>query len=181
MKILTIPNILTLFRFFVIPFVVYNIYISNFYTALFLIFIAVLTDGLDGFIARKFDQTSKLGKIIDPLADKLLVISSLVTVYFNKDINFSSILITAIIFREVYILAGGFLLLMKSKRFKIAPTIVGKITAFCEFVMLILIIFNQITAKLSYLLYLSLWAVVIMLIISFVQYSVMGFKYLSDE
>ncbi|UOD35586.1 CDP-alcohol phosphatidyltransferase family protein [Deferribacteraceae bacterium V6Fe1] len=180
MKIITIPNILTIFRFFVIPFAAYNIYISNFYTALFLIFIAVVTDGLDGFIARKFNQTSKLGKIIDPIADKLLVIVGLVTVYFNKDIEFNSILIAVIIFREIYILAGGLFLLIKSKRFKISPTIVGKVTAFCEFMMLILIILNQITITMNYFLELSIWAVVIMLIVSFVQYTVLGFRYLSD-
>jgi len=181
MKILTIPNILTIFRFFIIPFAAYNIYISNFYTALFLIFIAVVTDGLDGFIARKFNQTSQLGKIIDPIADKLLVIIGIVTAYINKDINISGPLLTGIILREIYILIGGLYLLLKSKSFRISPTIIGKFTALCEFIYLILIILNQITIKVNYILQLSLWAVSIMLIISFLQYTFIGIRFLVDR
>lgn len=178
MKILTIPNILTIFRFCIIPFASYNIYISNFYTALFLIFIAVITDGMDGFIARKFNQTSHFGKIIDPIADKLLVIVGIVTVYINKDINISTTLVLGIILREIYILIGALYLLLNSKSFRISPTIIGKFTAFCEFIYLIVIILNQVTLNLNYILNLISWVLSIMLIISFVEYTVYGIRYL---
>jgi cardiolipin synthase len=178
MKILTIPNLLTLLRIIIIPIAVYNIYISNFYTALFLVFIAVITDGLDGFVARRFDQVSQIGKVIDPLADKLLVICGLSAIVINEDVDFSKILFGLIILREIYIVSGGIYLLIKSKRFKIAPTIIGKLTAFSEFLMFILILLNEVSDKVGFLVKISSICVITMIIISIVQYSIIGLKYL---
>ena len=65
-----IPNILTIFRFILIPFIVLNL-ANDKYLAAFVIFtVSGLTDILDGFIARKFNFITNFGKLIDPLADK---------------------------------------------------------------------------------------------------------------
>jgi cardiolipin synthase (CMP-forming) len=70
---LTIPNLLTLLRILLIPFFVWAILKLNFTLALIIFFIAGISDGLDGFLARRLNQQSKLGQWLDPIADKLLL------------------------------------------------------------------------------------------------------------
>lgn len=83
-----VPNILTVFRFILIPFIVYGIFSGNYLVAFVLFTISGLTDIADGFIARKFDLVSNFGKLIDPLADKFTQLSVLATLSFTKCINF---------------------------------------------------------------------------------------------
>jgi len=84
-----IPNILTLFRILVVPFFIVLFYSDLFYfkiLSLCLFFIGSLTDFFDGYIARKYNLVTNLGKFIDPLADKILVLSAffiLYTLYSN--------------------------------------------------------------------------------------------------
>jgi CDP-diacylglycerol--glycerol-3-phosphate 3-phosphatidyltransferase len=181
MKIFSIPNLLTLFRLILVPFAVYNIYISNFYTALFLIFIAVLTDGLDGFIARKFNQITEIGKIIDPLADNLLVISGIVVIQLNKDIHFNIFLFFLILFRELYVLFGSIYLTAKCNSFKISPTFLGKATAFAEFLMLILVLLEKVFDKVAFLKMLSIYFVIVMVSLSLIQYTLIGVRALRSK
>ncbi len=74
---LNIPNSLSLFRIFAIPFYIYFFLIDNFILSGIIFIIAVSTDLIDGYIARKFNMQTKIGKLLDPLADKLTVISIL--------------------------------------------------------------------------------------------------------
>ena len=78
---LNIPNILTAFRLLVIPAIMvmltYKTPLINFFTGL-LFLIATLTDIVDGYVARKYDLVTNLGKLLDPLADKLLVLTALI-------------------------------------------------------------------------------------------------------
>ena len=71
--ILTIPNILTFMRMGLIPVFVSLVYYGYSKWALAVFLIAGISDGIDGFLARKFNQESELGTIIDPIADKLLM------------------------------------------------------------------------------------------------------------
>ena len=80
-----IPNILTVARFFLIPFIIYFIVVNQYITALILLTVSGLTDILDGWIARKFNFITTFGKLIDPLADKATQVSILVTLAL-KDI-----------------------------------------------------------------------------------------------
>lgn len=75
-RLWTIPNLLTFLRVILIPFFLWQILKGHFATALGIFFVAGITDGLDGMIARKFDQGSRLGQWLDPLADKLLAVST---------------------------------------------------------------------------------------------------------
>ena len=76
-----IPNILTIGRILIVPFFVLAFYLPGFYgdlTALILFIVASFTDFLDGMLARFLGEESKLGELLDPIADKLLVIISLI-------------------------------------------------------------------------------------------------------
>ncbi|HEV7646461.1 MAG TPA: CDP-alcohol phosphatidyltransferase family protein [Pyrinomonadaceae bacterium] len=77
-RVLTIPNILTFMRMALIPIFAILLYYQEFGWALAVFLLAGLSDGLDGFIARRFDQQSSLGLIIDPAADKLLMTTAFI-------------------------------------------------------------------------------------------------------
>ena len=71
-EVMTIPNLLSLFRILFLPLIVWlYVFKENYYAAIFVLLISGLTDIVDGFIARKFNMVSDLGKILDPFADKL--------------------------------------------------------------------------------------------------------------
>ena len=99
-------NILTLARILIAVVIFAFLAIKNYYLlALFLFFVAGMTDYLDGLLARKFNATSQLGEILDPLADKILIIF----LFFGLAVNLSSFLIgfagSLILSREIWISA----------------------------------------------------------------------------
>ena len=77
-RIVTLPNLLTMFRMVLIPFFVSLLFYQRFGWALFIFLLAGLTDALDGLFARRFNQKSQLGTILDPIADKLLLVTSFI-------------------------------------------------------------------------------------------------------
>jgi cardiolipin synthase (CMP-forming) len=74
-KRMTIPNYITIFRFLLVPLVLYCIFEGQMALALAGFILAGVSDGVDGFIARRFNQRSELGAYLDPIADKLLLVS----------------------------------------------------------------------------------------------------------
>ena len=90
-----IPNILTVARFFLIPFVIYALVVDNYLMAFIFLTISGLTDVLDGFIARKFNFITNFGKLIDPLADKATQVSVLLALMRKSIIPFCMIAIVA--------------------------------------------------------------------------------------
>ena len=75
-----IPNILTIIRFLLIPFIVISIFQGDYISGIILFTVSGSTDVLDGFIARKFNLISNFGKLMDPLADKLTQIAVLTSI-----------------------------------------------------------------------------------------------------
>jgi len=127
-RILTLPNILSLLRLLMIPLIVtlmVNINDDLFPYLLIIYIVAVFLDFLDGFIARRFSQESELGKIIDPLADKLLVLSMLVTLTLK--FGFPVWLAVFVFLRDILILWAS-ILLYRGKRIVKPSLVVGKFT-----------------------------------------------------
>jgi len=77
MKKENIPNILTIIRFILVPFIYTSVINKHYLTALIIFTISAITDVLDGYIARKYNYITDIGKLMDPLADKLTQISLL--------------------------------------------------------------------------------------------------------
>lgn len=73
-KIITIPNILSCLRILLIPFIIWTFFIKKYYVSAGLLVASFVTDVIDGFIARHFDMVSAVGKVLDPIADKLTVL-----------------------------------------------------------------------------------------------------------
>lgn len=99
-----VPNILTISRFILIPFILIAISNENYILAIVLLTISGLTDVLDGFIARKFNLITNFGKLIDPLSDKATQISVLVALMLKNIIPFWFI---AIIFIKEFLMVAG--------------------------------------------------------------------------
>ncbi|PSH05706.1 MAG: CDP-alcohol phosphatidyltransferase [Acidobacteria bacterium] len=125
----TTPNQLTLLRLFFIPFINISIMERRFHTALILVVIAGLSDGLDGLAARLLNQRTKLGEYLDPIADKLLLSSLFLVMSFNRIIPWRY---TVMVFsRDLSILIISALLYTVGLR-DFRPGIFGKINTFCQ-------------------------------------------------
>ncbi len=124
-KIFTISNFFSIIRIFFIFPSIYYIKNGDGVSLLILLIFAMGTDFLDGFLARKLNQITELGKILDPLADKILMAGVIIALYYYQD--FPLWFIFAIISRDVLILTGSILLIKKSK-YVYPSIIIGKLT-----------------------------------------------------
>jgi len=102
-----IPNILTIGRIIIVPIFVITFYLPGFYGDLipfFLFVVASFTDFLDGLLARMFKEESKLGELLDPIADKIIVATALTLLVMNETIkNYEVIAAIIILIREILI------------------------------------------------------------------------------
>ena len=102
-----IPNILTIGRILIVPFFVLAFYLPGFYgdlTALILFIVASFTDFLDGMLARLLGEESKLGELLDPIADKIIVATALILLVMDGTIrNYEVIAAIIILTREILI------------------------------------------------------------------------------
>ncbi|RPG98094.1 MAG: CDP-diacylglycerol--glycerol-3-phosphate 3-phosphatidyltransferase [Candidatus Pelagibacter sp. TMED106] len=102
-----IPNILTIGRIIIVPFFVLAFYLPGFYgdlTALILFVVASFTDFLDGMLARMMKEESKLGELMDPIADKIIVAAALILLVMDGIIkNYEVIAAIIILTREILI------------------------------------------------------------------------------
>jgi len=127
----TLPNFITLLRLAVLPFFLYSISAGRFDIALALFVAAGISDGIDGFLARRFDMKSALGAYLDPIADKLLLMSSylfLAVPSFPAAIKVPIWLAFLVISRDLLLLTVALLLILTSTRQRFTPTWLGKVT-----------------------------------------------------
>ena len=123
---MTLPNLITSLRIILAPiFVIYCIR-EDFLAALFVFVIAGLSDGADGLIARWFNQKSTLGAYLDPLADKILLVTAFVVLSVRHFIP--PWLTVMAISRDILILLGVLILFLNRMDITIRPTLLSKVT-----------------------------------------------------
>jgi cardiolipin synthase (CMP-forming) len=123
-QVRNIPNMITLARIVIIPIFVTALVYQRYEYALALFLVAGLTDMLDGLLARLTDQKTKLGAFLDPLADKILLLTSFIL--FSVYGWISSWLTICVISRDLIVTMGWLLLSITSKDVTVAPTMAGK-------------------------------------------------------
>ena len=134
---LGVPNFLTLARLVLVPVVAYFLVGQDYEIALPIFLVAALTDLADGYIARRFKLTSRLGAALDPIADKL---SMLVTTVVLAWLGLMPIwLAVAIVARDVVIVVGALAYRVAIGPLEVAPTWLSKINTFLEFAVLLLV------------------------------------------
>jgi cardiolipin synthase len=138
--VMNVPNILTLFRFGCVGLLVWAFLRERLALALFFYLLAGFTDVLDGYIARKYGQITAAGKLLDPLADKLMLIAVLVCLFFRSYITPGILLIVLI--KELMMVAGSILLLQKRDQV-VQSNLFGKFTASFFFISLVLTFFHD--------------------------------------
>jgi len=136
---MTLPNLITLFRLLLIPvFVLFAVYYGRSVAAgspeewqrlaaIIVFIVASVTDCLDGYLARKWHQQSKLGTVLDPIADKGLLITSIITLTLsNWTYVFPLWFPVVVIARDVFIVVGYFVLKHFDSHFEVKPSLLGK-------------------------------------------------------
>ncbi len=126
MYILTIPNILTMARIVLIPVFVSALMYQRYDFSLLIFTVAALTDLLDGMIARAKNQQTELGRFLDPVADKFLLVTSFVLLAIYGFVP--KWLSIVVISRDVIIITGWLIVFFITHRAKVEPSFLGKIS-----------------------------------------------------
>jgi cardiolipin synthase (CMP-forming) len=175
-RVLTAANILTGFRIaLTLPFL-YLIKEGRFGLALLVFFVASFTDFADGYVARKFDQQSSLGRILDPLADKLLTTASFIVMALPRE-GFPSIpvwLAVAVVARDLIILLGSLVVYLATGFKEFKPTLLGKVNTFLELGLIVVFLAFHTTGQLIFLLPLCYGIVITSVILSGCEYMIQG-------
>jgi len=141
---LTIPNVVSLLRICLVPSLIYLLYfpeqtfggVQFKFIALALFLVIALSDALDGFLARRLNQVSALGKFLDPLADKILVIAVLLVMVEQKTIPALPVIIIVVRDLTVSIFRG----MAAGKGIVIAATLSGKVKTVLEMLVIIMLL-----------------------------------------
>jgi cardiolipin synthase len=125
-RVFTVPNQLTFLRLGFLPFFIITIHYRRYGIALAILIVAALTDGLDGLLARRLNQKTALGAYLDPIADKLLLSSSVVVLALNRKISWW--LATLVLSRDILLLTSAAVILVVVGYRPFPPSIYGKLT-----------------------------------------------------
>jgi cardiolipin synthase len=140
-----IPNILTIGRIIIVPFFVLAFYLPGFYgdlTACVLFVIASFTDFLDGMLARMMEEESKLGELLDPIADKIIVATALILLVMSGTIKHYEV-IAAIIILTREILISGLREFLARGQIKLPVTNLAKLKTFLQMVSIALLLTGE--------------------------------------
>jgi cardiolipin synthase (CMP-forming) len=119
-----LPNLITIFRLLLVPTVIYLIVTGELFAAFWVFVIAGISDGVDGFIAKRFNQATELGAYLDPLADKALLVSIFVSLGFLNEMPLW--LVMLVVSRDLFIVSAVMLSWMLTHPVKVAPLMVSK-------------------------------------------------------
>ena len=137
-----IPNLLSLVRIGLIYPILNNIYIGSFEISIIFFLIASITDGLDGFLARKMNWQTSLGKMLDPVADKLLLSGTIFILWINQYIPFYIFVI--FISRDIAILLGAAIQMTLIESDTPLPNFLGKFTTTMQIIYIAIIFLKEI-------------------------------------
>ncbi len=121
---MTIPNLITVMRFLLVPAVVYALLLGEWGWAFAGFLVAGISDGVDGFIARHFNQRSKLGAYLDPMADKLLLVTVFVVLGYIGELPLWLVILAVI--RDALIVCAVLLSTVMGHPVEMKPLMVSK-------------------------------------------------------
>lgn len=180
-----LPNILTISRIVVIPLVFLSIYFTSYAWAMFsavLFVIASITDYFDGYLARARNQTSAFGRLLDPIADKLLVATALVVILAKPNmysLNISIIPVFVILCREI--LVSGLREFLREVNVGLPVTKLAKWKTAFQMTALSMMLFRELWIGWSYIGEFLLWVAAILTFITGYQYYQKSLDYVKAE
>jgi cardiolipin synthase len=161
-----LPNLLSLARLAIAPYLFWLLWRGHFNLALVAILVAGITDGLDGYLARRLGASSQMGEILDPVADKVLLSGSFLALWLNGSAE--GWLAAIILGRDALILAAaGVALLLSKKPRRFPPSIWGKLSTIAQVALVV-----TLAARLPEpLLGIVKWTTAVLTVVSFLHYS----------
>ncbi|MBF0621655.1 MAG: CDP-diacylglycerol--glycerol-3-phosphate 3-phosphatidyltransferase [Magnetococcales bacterium] len=139
---MNLPNTLTLFRIILVPVFLWYVMEHNHQVAFWLFVVAGVTDGVDGFIARRFNQMTALGAILDPLADKVLIISGFLVLGMLEYLPYWLVLL--IVGRELVVFTGALAIRVIDPDSSLKPTGIGKLNTLLQISLLAVVLGSSI-------------------------------------
>ena len=137
-----LPNLLTLLRMGAVPVLILFLHNGHYDVALVIFLAAGITDGLDGWIAKRFGFVTRLGAILDPLADKMLIVSTYVMLVLAGDIPFWLLLLIG--FRDLGIIAGVLVLQTLHGEIQMRPSPVSKLNTFLQISLVVFVMVERV-------------------------------------
>ncbi len=128
-----IPNIITVFRILLVPLVVWLMLDGSMQIAFILFVIAGISDGLDGYLAKKYGWQTELGAYLDPIADKILLVSIFVVLGIHSYLPMW--LVIAVVSRDILIVGGTVLTWMLGRPIKVRPLLISKVNTVGQIVL----------------------------------------------
>ena len=168
-----IPNLLSIIRIVLVYPILYNIFLGYIILSIIYFVIASVTDALDGFLARKMDWQTQLGKILDPVADKLLLSGTIFILWLNEYIPFYIFII--FISRDIAILIGAAIKMTLIESATPLPNFLGKFTTILQIVYIAFIYLKEIMNFEFSLISLDVF-IVFITVLSLIVYSADWFK-----
>jgi cardiolipin synthase len=169
-RVFNIPNVLSISRLFLLPVILLLLRSrQTMIPALALMFVSWVTDGLDGYLARRLNQVTTVGKILDHLVDKIWVGTVLVMLVATREVP---VFIPALVIGRDLLIVIGSMLILDRRRRVVSSNVIGKITG-CSFaVLMILYLVDNKWPWMRQPKLVMLWVVSCMVVVSFVNYVV---------
>jgi cardiolipin synthase len=168
-RVLNIPNVLSISRLFLLPVILLLLQSRQMFPALALMLVSWITDALDGYLARRLNQVTTVGKILDHTVDKIWVGTVLVMLVATRGLP---VLIPALVIGRDLLIVVGSLLILDRRRHIVSSNAIGKITG-CSFALLmILYVVDNNWPWMRQPKHVMLWVVSCMVAVSFVNYVV---------
>ncbi len=172
-KIWNIPNILSMFRILLTIPIAFALWHEENVIAVLIAFLSSITDNLDGYIARRFNQITELGKILDPLSDKLFigVIAVILLIQGRMPVWFAAVIWG----RDILLLLGG-MLAAKKMGWVIPSNVLGKMTITAVGLTIMFMMLNV-----DIIVYYGLWVSTIFMAVSFIYYLIRMIGMLKEQ
>ncbi|MDF2867530.1 MAG: CDP-alcohol phosphatidyltransferase [Gammaproteobacteria bacterium] len=155
-----LPNLITILRIILIVPVCYNIVQDRFLPALYFLILAGLSDGLDGYLARRFNWQTRLGSLLDPLADKLMVISCFTALTWVQAIPLWLFII--ILLKDIIVVTGAIIYHFFIASYEFSATLLSKLNTFLQILFLVTVVIKMQFASIPNILILALMYVMLL-------------------
>ena len=189
------PNRISVMRLLMVaPFVVVLLNLRDWpegrYAALVIMLTMAISDFLDGMLARRLDARTRLGAILDPLADKVLIICASVMLAMDAtsvpEAKLPSWIVVAIVGKDLWVIIGFIVVYLVTDRFRVRPCLAGKACTACQLAMVVLVLIAPDVNRLggragTILVTVSAWVVAAMCIASVISYTRMGLEFVAGQ